>query len=65
MVFKEFFCLMIYVIIIIKMEVGWGVGVGVWIDIYYCDFLLISFMKSLIVLFKVIIEIVKINSIKC
>lgn len=34
MVFKEFFCLMIYVIIIIKMEGGGGV----WIDIYYCDF---------------------------
>lgn len=61
MVFKEFFCLMIYVIIIIKMEGGGGYG-QIFIIVI---FLLISFMKNLIVLFKVIIEIVKINSIKC
>lgn len=62
MVFKEFFCLMIYVIIIIKME-GEGGGYGQIFIIVI--FLLISFMKNLIVLFKVVIEIVKINSIKC
>lgn len=61
MVFKEFFCLMIYVIIIVKMEGGGGYG-QIFIIVI---FLLISFMKNLIVLFKVIIEIVKINSIKC
>lgn len=61
MVFKEFFCLMIYVIIIIKMEGGGGYG-QIFIIVI---FLLISFMKNLIVLFKVVIEIVKINSIKC
>lgn len=62
MVFKEFFCLMIYVIIIIKMEGGGGGYGQIFIIVI---FLLISFMKNLIVLFKVIIEIVKINSIKC
>lgn len=44
---------------------GRGVGVGVRTDIYYRDSLPISPMKNLIVLFKVIIEIVKINSTKC
>lgn len=43
---------------------GRGVGVGVRTDIYYRDSLPISPMKNLIVLFKVIIEIVKINSTK-